>query len=95
MNRRPGADQKFARFEELENTILEKLTNLGFSDLSKRLDLVYLGYAVQEWGLDEEEVQQYGEELYRVWERVGKQAPQLPEEFTRFEMKSSSGWRLL
>ena len=33
LNRRPGAEQKYGRFEELESTLLEKLTHLGFGDI--------------------------------------------------------------
>ena len=33
LNRKPGAKENFARFEELENTILEKVTHLGFGDI--------------------------------------------------------------
>ena len=33
LNRKPDAKENFARFEELENTILEKVTHLGFGDI--------------------------------------------------------------
>ncbi len=33
LNRRPGSEGKYARFEELESTLLEKLTHLGFAAL--------------------------------------------------------------
>lgn len=33
LNRRPGSEAKFARFEEFENAFLEKVTHRGFAEI--------------------------------------------------------------
>ena len=71
LNRRPGAKEKYARFEELENTILEKVTHLGFGDIIEfdetqqryRVTTDYLTKSFVQESLDEMRNEIFWEEL--------------------------------
>lgn len=71
LNRRPGAEKKYARFEELESTLLEKLTHLGFGNLIEfdeehqrhRLTTEYLTKSFVQESLDEMRNEIFWEEI--------------------------------
>ena len=71
LNRRPGAKEQYARFEELENTILEKVTHLGFGDIIEfdesqqryRVTTDYLTKSFVQESLDEMRNEIFWEEL--------------------------------
>lgn len=71
LNRRPGVEQKYARFEELENTLLEKVRHLGFGDLIEfdeegqryRITTEYLTNSFVQECLDEMRNEIFWEEL--------------------------------
>lgn len=71
LNRRPGAEQKYARFEELESTLLEKLKHLGLSDIIEfdearqryRITTEYLTNSYVQECLDEMRNEIFWEEL--------------------------------
>ncbi len=71
LNRRSGAKERFGSFEELENTILEKVTHLGFSDIVEfdeaqqryRVSTDYLTRSFVQESLDEMRNEIFWEEL--------------------------------
>ena len=71
LNRRPDAKRKYARFEELENTLLEKVTHLGFADIIEfdeanqryRVTTDYLTKSFVQESLDEMRNEIFWEEL--------------------------------
>ena len=71
LNRRSGAKERFGRFEELENTILEKVTHLGFGDIVEfdeaqqryRVSTDYLTRSFVQESLDEMRNEIFWEEL--------------------------------
>ena len=71
LNRRPGAREKFAHFEGLENSILEKVTHLGFGDIIEfdeaqqryRVSTDYLTRSFVQESLDEMRNEIFWEEL--------------------------------
>ena len=71
LNRRPGAKEKFTRFEELENSILEKENHLGFGDIIEfdevqqryRVTTDYLTRSFVQESLDEMRNEIFCEEL--------------------------------
>lgn len=71
LNRRPGAKESFARFEALENTILEKVTHLGFGDIIE-FDEVHQRYRVSTDYLTRSFVQEALDEMRNeiFWEEL-------------------------
>ena len=71
LNRRSGAKERFGSFEELENTILEKVTHLGFGDIVEfdeaqqryRVTTDYLTRSFVQESLDEMRNEIFWEEL--------------------------------
>jgi len=71
LNRRSGSEGKFSRFEELESTLLEKVTHLGFGELIEfederqryRLTAKYLTKSYVQECLDEMRNEVFWEEL--------------------------------
>ncbi len=71
LNRRPGAKQKYARFEELEKILLEKVTHLGFGEIIEfdeaqqryRVTTEYLTKSFVQESLDEMRNEIFWEEL--------------------------------
>ena len=71
LNRRPESKEKFGRFEELENTLLEKVTHLGFGDIIEydeanqryRVTTDYLTNSFVQESLDEMRNEIFWEEL--------------------------------
>lgn len=71
LNRRSGAKERFGSFEELENTILEKVTHLGFGDIVEfdeaqqryRVSTDYLTRSFVQESLDEMRNEIFWEEL--------------------------------
>lgn len=71
LNRRPGAEQKYARFEELESTLLEKLKHHGLAEIIEfdeehqryRITTEYLTKSYVQECLDEMRNEIFWEEL--------------------------------
>ncbi|MFP6865987.1 MAG: hypothetical protein VCA35_08610, partial [Roseibacillus sp.] len=71
LNRKPRAEQKYAHFEQLESTLLEKLTHLGFANLIEfdeehqryRLTSDYLTKSFVQDSLDEMRNEIFWEEI--------------------------------
>ena len=71
LNRKPSAEHKYAHFEQLESTLLEKLTHLGFANLIEfdeehqryRLTNEYLSKSFVQDSLDEMRNEIFWEEI--------------------------------
>jgi hypothetical protein len=55
-------------------------TTLPYSELRCRVHPAYLGYAIRCRGMQTGEVDQYAEDIHRIWLRIGAEAPDLPAE---------------
>ncbi len=62
--------------------------HLSFEELKARMDLAYLGYAIEKRGFVPEEVAQYGEELHQAWTQAVGQDSRLLDELPEVEIES-------
>ena len=83
LNRRSGAKERFAHFEELENTILEKVMHLGFGDIVE-LDEAQQRYRVTTDYLTRSYVQESLDEMRNeiFWEELTLEKLTLREKLT-------------
>lgn len=78
------------RFEEHWGSLLLSrfARQLSYSELRLHVDPAYLGFAVKERGLQEDEVSQYAKDIHRIWSRNDGSGPALPEDFPPAEIHS-------
>lgn len=63
-------------------------TTLPYSELRCRVHAAYLGYAIRCQGMQTGEVDQYAEDIHRIWLRIGAEAPDLPIDFPPTEVEA-------
>ncbi|MEQ9625642.1 hypothetical protein [Coleofasciculus chthonoplastes] len=64
-------------------------TFLPYSKLRDRIHPLYLGYAVQCRGMDNNEVSEYAEHIHQIWSRFAKEKPTLPPSYPSISVKAS------
>ena len=64
----------------------EAPTSVPYRELRNRIHPAYLGYAVYSRGLKKDEVEQFAEDIDRIWSGLIGTAPNLPVDFPQSEM---------
>jgi len=65
--------------------LCESATSVPYTDLRSRIHPAYLGYSVYSRGLNKDEIEQFAEDIDRVWSLIGS-APNLPADFPQSEI---------
>ncbi len=64
--------------------------DLTYSNIRNRIHPAYQGYAIRCRGMESEEVQQYADDIHKIWTKLATEVPGLPENFPIIEVNITS-----
>ena len=61
--------------------------SLPYREIRSRVHPTFLGYAVEKRGLTESEVEQFANDIHKIWSTINSKSPLIPESFPTSEVK--------